>query len=149
MNWHSDEIEGLVRRALAEDVGTGDATTTAIVPQGAPAKAKILARQTLVCAGLPLAESVFRALDREMRIGYLHNVKVARREILRPRSDPFGPDGGIAVLRGTLAPGGAVIKVFSVPKEMHVHVGPARVFDCEEGALDALRDRQVMAHRTG
>jgi nicotinate-nucleotide pyrophosphorylase (carboxylating) len=72
MNWHSDEIEGLVRQALAEDVGTGDATTTAIVPQGTPAKAKILARQGLVCAGLPLAESVFRALDREMRIGYLH-----------------------------------------------------------------------------
>jgi len=72
MNWHSDEIEGLVRQALAEDVGTGDATTTAIVPQGTPAKAVILARQKLVCAGLPLAESVFRALDREMRIGYLH-----------------------------------------------------------------------------
>ena len=73
MNWHSDEIEGLVRQALAEDVGTGDATTAAIVPQGTPAKATILARQTLVCAGLPLAESVFRALDREMRIGCLHN----------------------------------------------------------------------------
>jgi nicotinate-nucleotide pyrophosphorylase (carboxylating) len=72
MNWHSDEIEGLVRQALAEDVGTGDATTTAIVPQGSPAKAVILARQRLVCAGLALAENVFRALDREMRIGYLH-----------------------------------------------------------------------------
>jgi len=69
MNWHSEEIEGLVRQALAEDVGAGDATTTAIVPPGAPAKAKILARQMLVCAGLPLAENVFRALDREMRIG--------------------------------------------------------------------------------
>ncbi|MCU1239427.1 MAG: Nicotinate-nucleotide diphosphorylase (Carboxylating) [Candidatus Acidoferrum typicum] len=73
MNWHSDEIEGLVRQALAEDVGTGDATTTAIVPQGTPAKAVILARQTLVCAGLPVVENVFRALDREMRIGCLHN----------------------------------------------------------------------------
>jgi nicotinate-nucleotide pyrophosphorylase (carboxylating) len=73
MNWHSDEIEGLVRQALAEDVGTGDATTTAIVPQGAPAKARILARQTLVCAGLPLAERVFRGLDREMRIDRLHD----------------------------------------------------------------------------
>jgi nicotinate-nucleotide pyrophosphorylase (carboxylating) len=71
MNWHSEEIEGLVRQALAEDVGTGDATTVAIVPQGTPAKAKILARQTLVCAGLPLAENVFRVLDREMRIGLL------------------------------------------------------------------------------
>jgi dihydroxyacid dehydratase/phosphogluconate dehydratase len=49
----------------------------------------------------------------------LNNVKVARREILRPRSDPLGPDGGIAVLRGNLAPGGAVVKVFSVPEEMY------------------------------
>jgi dihydroxy-acid dehydratase len=77
------------------------------------------------------------------RIGYLNNVKASRREILRPRSDPFGPDGGIAVLRGNLAPGGSVIKAFSVPKEMHIHVGPARVFDFEETALDALRDRKV------
>ncbi|MFL5659691.1 MAG: dihydroxy-acid dehydratase [Ktedonobacteraceae bacterium] len=77
------------------------------------------------------------------RLGYLNNVKVSRREIIRPRPDPFGPDGGIAVLRGNLAPGGAVIKSFSVPKEMHIHVGPARVFDFEEVALDALRDRKV------
>src|SRR5437660_1694318 len=77
------------------------------------------------------------------RIGYLNNVKVTRREIIRPRSDPFGPDGGVAVLRGNLAPGGAVIKAFSVPKEMHIHVGPARVFDFEEVALDALVNRKV------
>lgn len=79
------------------------------------------------------------------RIGYLNNVKVARREILRPRSEPFGPDGGVAVLRGNLASGGAVIKAFAVPKEMHVHVDPARVFDVEEAALDALRERKVTA----
>ena len=72
MNWPSQEIDELVRRALAEDVGAGDATTAAIVPAGTPATAHIIARQPLVCAGLPLAESVFRALDREMRIGCLH-----------------------------------------------------------------------------
>ena len=72
MNWHSQEIDELVRRALAEDVGTGDATTAAIVPAGAPAKATIVARQTLVCAGLPIAELVFRALDREMRVVCRH-----------------------------------------------------------------------------
>ena len=44
----------------------------------------------------------------------------------------FGTDGGVAVLYGNLAPGGAMIKTFSVPKEMHVHTGPARVFDIEE-----------------
>ncbi|EFH80619.1 dihydroxy-acid dehydratase [Ktedonobacter racemifer] len=78
------------------------------------------------------------------RIGYLHNVKVSRREVLRPRSDPFGPDGGIAVLRGNLAPGGAVIKAFAVPKEMHIHTGPARVFDFEGEALAALRERKII-----
>ena len=75
--------------------------------------------------------------------GYLANVKVDRDEIIRPRSDPFGPEGGVAVLRGNLAPGGAVIKHFSVPKEMHVHVGPARVFDTEDRAVEALINRDV------
>src|SRR5262249_18730167 len=56
----------------------------------------------------------------------------------RPRANPFGADGGIAILRGNIAPGGAVIKAFSVPTEMHVHTGPARVFDTEDEALDAL-----------
>ena len=77
------------------------------------------------------------------RIGYLNNVKVSRREVLRPRSDPFGPDGGVAVLRGNLAPDGAVIKAFSVPKEMHTHIGPARVFNFEDEALDALKERKI------
>jgi len=75
--------------------------------------------------------------------GYLQNVKVERSEIIRPRSDPFGPEGGIAVLRGNLAPRGAVVKYFSVPDEMHVHTGPARVFDSEDAAVQALLARQV------
>jgi dihydroxy-acid dehydratase len=75
------------------------------------------------------------------RIGYLRNYKIARDEIIRPRSNPFGKDGGIAILRGNIAPGGAIIKAFSVPKEMHVHTGPARVFDTEDAALDSLIGR--------
>jgi dihydroxy-acid dehydratase len=77
------------------------------------------------------------------RLGYLKNVKVERDEIIRPRSDPFGTDGGVAVLYGNLAPGGAMIKAFSVPKEMHVHTGRARVFDFEEEAVHALVGRKV------
>jgi dihydroxy-acid dehydratase len=77
------------------------------------------------------------------RRGYLNNVKIARDEIIRPRSDPFGTDGGVAVLYGNLAPGGAMIKTFSVPEEMHVHTGPARVFDFEEEAIHALVKRQI------
>lgn len=73
MDWNSRYIAELVRRALEEDIGTGDATTSAVVPPRATARAKILARQTLVCAGLPMAEKVFRALDPEVRIIFPHN----------------------------------------------------------------------------
>jgi dihydroxy-acid dehydratase len=77
------------------------------------------------------------------RLGYLKNVKVTQDEIIRPRTDPFGKDGGVAVLYGNLAPDGAMIKTFSVPKEMHVHTGRARVFDFEEETVHALVQRQV------
>jgi dihydroxy-acid dehydratase len=75
--------------------------------------------------------------------GYLNNVRVAREEVLRPRDDPFGPEGGIAVLSGNLAPRGAVVKYFSVPHEMHVHIGPARVYENEDEAVAALIARRV------
>lgn len=75
--------------------------------------------------------------------GYLANVKVPVEEIIRPREQAFGPEGGVGILRGNLAPGGAVIKHFSVPKAMHVHVGPARVFDNEDSAVAALIERVV------
>jgi nicotinate-nucleotide pyrophosphorylase (carboxylating) len=72
MNWHSEEIERTVRLALAEDIGPGDVTTAATVSPHAEARAHILSRQTLVCAGLPLAEKVFRTLDPEMEVVSLH-----------------------------------------------------------------------------
>jgi nicotinate-nucleotide pyrophosphorylase (carboxylating) len=72
MNWHTEEIERIVRLALAEDMGPGDATTAATISPHAGARAHILSRQTLVCAGLPLAEKVFRALDPEMEVVSLH-----------------------------------------------------------------------------
>ena len=71
MNWHSEEIQKIVRNALAEDIGAGDASTSATTPPNAVARAHILARQTLVCAGLPLAEEVFRTLDPEMEVASL------------------------------------------------------------------------------
>jgi nicotinate-nucleotide pyrophosphorylase (carboxylating) len=70
MDWESVAIAELVVRALAEDVGTGDVTVAATIPVGARAQAYIVARQELVCAGLPLAEKVFRALDAEMGIEF-------------------------------------------------------------------------------
>jgi len=77
------------------------------------------------------------------RLGYLRNFKIRRDEIIRPRSDPFATDGGIAILRGNIAPDGAMVKTFSVPKEMHVHTGPARVFEDEPEAIDALVERRI------
>ncbi len=73
MDWNTPYIANLVRRSLEEDIGTGDATTEAAVPPRATARAHMLARQTLVCAGLPIAEKVFRALDPEVRVIFPHN----------------------------------------------------------------------------
>jgi dihydroxy-acid dehydratase len=78
------------------------------------------------------------------RLGYLSNVKVRRDKIIRPRDDPFATDGGIAILRGNIAPGAAMVKTFSVPEDMHVHIGPARVFEDEPEAIDALLGRKIV-----
>src|SRR5215475_947659 len=77
------------------------------------------------------------------RRGYLSNFKIDKDEIIRPRSDPFAMDGGVAILYGNLAPDGAMIKTFSVPKEMHIHTGPARVFEHEDDAIHALLQREL------
>jgi dihydroxy-acid dehydratase len=77
------------------------------------------------------------------RLGYLRNYKIRRDEIIRPRDAPFATDGGIAILRGNIAPGGAMVKTFSVPEEMHVHTGPARVFEDEPDAIEALIQRRI------
>jgi nicotinate-nucleotide pyrophosphorylase (carboxylating) len=68
MNWNSEYVQRLVQTALEEDVGAGDATVLATIPAKAIGKARILAREDLVCAGLPMAERVFRMLDPEMQI---------------------------------------------------------------------------------
>jgi dihydroxy-acid dehydratase len=77
------------------------------------------------------------------RLGYLKNFRIDRDEIIRPRDDPFGTDGGLAILRGNVAPDGAMVKTFSVPKEMHVHTGPAKVFEDEPDAINALIERKI------
>src|SRR5262245_55358331 len=78
------------------------------------------------------------------RLGYLKNFKIEREEIIRPRNDPFATDGGLAILRGNIAPDGAMVKSFTVPKEMHAHTGPARVFEDEPSAIDALVERKIV-----
>src|ERR1035438_8449678 len=68
MDWNSDYIAGLIARALAEDIGAGDVTVAATIPASATATARIIAKQDLVCAGLPIAESVFRRLDPHINV---------------------------------------------------------------------------------
>ena len=60
-------------------------------------------------------------------------------EVIRPVSNPYSSTGGIAVLKGNIAPDTAVVKRSAVLPEMMVHEGPARVFDCEEDAIDAIK----------
>lgn len=88
-------------------------------------------------------EDIRRSYFFEERLGYLRNYRIEPTEIIRTRAEPFGTEGGIAILRGNIAPDGAVIKAFTVPEEMHVHTGPARVFDGEQACLDALRRSAV------
>ena len=63
--------------------------------------------------------------------------------IIRPIDDPYSETGGIAVLRGNLAPDGCVVKRAAVAPEMLVHEGPARVFECEEDAQEAINAGRI------
>lgn len=65
-------------------------------------------------------------------------------EIIRPVENPYAPYGGIAVLKGNIAPNGAVVKQSAVAKEMMVHKGPARVFDSEDEAIVAIRAGKIV-----
>ena len=66
-------------------------------------------------------------------------------EVIRPIEDPYSETGGIAVLKGNLAPEGSVVKRSAVLPEMLVHEGPARVFDCEEDAQAAINAGKIAA----
>lgn len=64
-------------------------------------------------------------------------------EVIRPVDDPYMPTGGLAVLWGNLAPEGAVVKHSAVPDNLLRHRGPARVFDNEEEAVEAMRSGRI------
>ena len=66
-------------------------------------------------------------------------------EVIRPVENPYSKTGGIAVLKGNLAPDSAVVKRSAVVPEMMVHEGPARVFDCEEDAIAAIKGGKIVA----
>lgn len=66
-------------------------------------------------------------------------------EVIRTVENPYSQTGGIAILRGNLAPDSAVVKRSAVAPEMLKHEGPARVFDCEEDAIDAIKGGRIVA----
>ena len=66
-------------------------------------------------------------------------------EVIRPVENPYSETGGIAILKGNLAPDSGVVKRSAVVPEMMVHQGPARVFDCEEDAIAAIKGGKIVA----
>ncbi len=64
-------------------------------------------------------------------------------EVIRPLNNPIHKEGGIAVLKGNLAPNGSVVKLTAVPSKMLFHRGPARVFDSEEEAMKTILDGDI------
>ena len=93
----------------------------------------LLDTDVLTVTGKTLAENIAHA-------------KVSRPEVIRSPEDPLSPEGGIAILRGNLAPGSAVVKSAAVTPEMMVHEGPARVFESEEEMMDAILEKKIQ-HR--
>ena len=74
---------------------------------------------------------------------YLDQWKLKREDVIRPFDRPFGTDGSIAILKGNLAPDGAVVKHTVVPKEMFEAILRARPFDCEEDAIHAVLTHEI------
>ncbi len=94
------------------------------------AGAGLINGQCITASGQTVAENMEQAIIRN-------------REVIRSIKDPFHPEGGLAVLYGNLAPAGCVVKQSAVSKEMLSHEGPARVFDSEEEATDAIMNRRI------
>lgn len=88
-------------------------------------KLGLLKTDLITCTGKTVAENIEGVVNRDP-------------EIIRTVDNPYSPTGGIAVLRGNLAPDSCVVKRSAVAPEMLKHSGPARVFDCEEDAMAAI-----------
>ena len=74
---------------------------------------------------------------------YLAKVGLKREDVIKPYSNPIGKNGAIAILKGNIAPDGAVVKHSAVPKEMHKAILKARPFDSEEEAIEAILSKKI------
>ena len=95
-------------------------------------KLDLLHTDLITCTGKTVAENIEHAYN-------------LNPEVIRPVENPYSATGGIAVLKGNLAPDGGVVKRSAVVPEMMVHTGPARVFDCEEDAIEAIKGGKIVA----
>ena len=95
-------------------------------------KKNLLNLDLITCTGKTVGENICDALNRDP-------------EVIRPVESPYSETGGIAVLKGNIAPDSCVVKRSAVVPEMMVHEGPARVFDCEEDAIDAIKGGKIVA----
>ncbi len=105
------------------------------------------------------AGGVYAVMNELMQAGLLHadcltvtgrtigenieNAENKNPEVIRPLDNPYSKTGGLAVLKGNLAPDGSVVKRSAVVPEMMVHTGPARVFECEEAAIEAIKGGRI------
>jgi len=103
---------------------------------GVPAVMKVLLSAGLV-QGSPLTATGRSVADN------LAVVQVLNQEVIRPLANPYHSQGGIAILRGNLAPDGAVVKQSAVDPQMLVYEGRARVFEAEEEATRSILDGQI------
>ena len=94
------------------------------------ADAGLLDTSVMTCTGKTMGENIAEARNLD-------------ESIIRPVSNPYSKTGGIAVLKGNLAPDGCVVKQSAVAPEMMVHTGPARVFDSEEDAIRAIYGKEI------
>ncbi len=95
-------------------------------------KKDLLNTDIITCTGKTVGENIANAVNKDP-------------EVIRPVENPYSETGGIAVLKGNIAPDSCVVKRSAVVPEMMVHEGPARVFDCEEDAIDAIKGGKIVA----
>ena len=93
-------------------------------------KLGLLKTDIITCTGKTLGENIAHSVNKNP-------------EVIRPVENPYSKTGGIAVLRGNLAPDSCVVKRSAVAPEMLCHSGPARVFDCEEDAMAAIMGGKI------
>ncbi len=96
-------------------------------------------------AGHGLIDTHVRTVTGETLKHDLKHVPGADGVVIHPVEDPYYPEGGLRVLKGNLAPRGAIVKQSALAREMRRHAGPARVFDSEEAAVEAILGGRIVA----